>query len=145
MQYRKLGQTGIKVSRICLGTMTYGSQVDEKDAINIIERAVDAGVNFFDTADAYVQGRSEEVVGKALKKARQSVILATKVAHKTGPGINEQGLSRKHIMKAIEDSLRRLGTDYIDLYYVHFPDHDTPIAHSGRLGPSWEGALRGLF
>jgi len=112
--------------------MTYGSQVDEKDAINIMERAVDAGVNFFDTADAYVQGRSEEVVGRALKKVRQSVILATKVAHKTGPGINEQGLSRKHVMKAIEDSLRRLGTDYIDLYYVHFPDHNTPIEETLR-------------
>ena len=132
MQYRKLGKTGIRVSGICLGTMTYGSQVDEKDAINIIERAVDAGVNFFDTADAYVQGRSEEVVGKALKKARQSVILATKVAHKTGPGINEQGLSRKHVMKAIEDSLRRLGTDYIDLYYLHFPDPNTPIEETLR-------------
>ena len=132
MQYRKLGKTGIRVSGICLGTMTYGSQVDEKDAINIIERAVDAGVNFFDTADAYIQGRSEEVVGKALRKARQSVILATKVAHKTGSSINEQGLSRKHVMKAIEDSLRRLGTDYIDLYYVHFPDYNTPIEETLR-------------
>ncbi len=132
MQYRILGKTGIRVSGICLGAMTYGSQVDEKDAINIMERAVDAGVNFFDTADAYVQGRSEEVVGRALKKVRQSVILATKVAHKTGPGINEQGLSRKHVMKAIEDSLRRLGTDYIDLYYVHFPDHNTPIEETLR-------------
>lgn len=132
MQYRNLGKTGIGVSGICLGTMTYGSQVDEKDAINIMERAVDAGVNFFDTADAYVQGRSEEIVGKALKKVRQSVILGTKVAHKTGPGINEQGLSRKHVMKAIEDSLRRLGTDYIDLYYVHFPDPNTPIEETLR-------------
>jgi 1-deoxyxylulose-5-phosphate synthase len=132
MQYRKLGKTGIRVSGICLGTMTYGSQVDEKDAINIIERAVDAGVNFFDTADAYLQGRSEEVVGKALKKARKSVILATKVAHKTGPSINEQGLSRKHVMEAVEDSLRRLGTDYIDLYYVHFPDNNTPIEETLR-------------
>ncbi len=132
MQYRILGKTGIRVSGICLGTMTYGSQVDEKDAINIMERAVDAGVNFFDTADAYVQGRSEEIVGKALKKVRQSVILATKVAHKTGPGINEQGLSRKHAMKAIEDSLRRLGTDYIDVYYVHFPDQNTPIEETLR-------------
>jgi aryl-alcohol dehydrogenase-like predicted oxidoreductase len=112
--------------------MTYGSQVDERDAIGIMERAVDAGVNFFDTADAYVQGRSEEIVGKGLKKVRQSVILATKVAHRTGPGINEQGLSRKHVMKAIEDSLRRLGTDYIDLYYVHFPDQNTPIEETLR-------------
>lgn len=132
MQYRNLGRTGIGVSRICLGTMTYGSQVDERDAIGIMERAVDAGVNFFDTADAYVQGRSEEIVGKGLKKVRQSVILATKVAHRTGPGINEQGLSRKHVMKAIEDSLRRLGTDYIDLYYVHFPDQNTPIEETLR-------------
>jgi 1-deoxyxylulose-5-phosphate synthase len=132
MQYRKMGRTGLKVSTICLGTMTYGSQVAEKDAIEIIEHAIEGGVNFFDTADAYIQGRSEEVVGKALKKARQSIVLATKIAHKSGPGVNDGGLSRKHLVKGLEDSLRRLGTDYIDVYYVHFPDVDTPIDETLR-------------
>jgi len=132
MQYRKLGRTGLKVSAICLGTMTYGNQVGETEAINIIERALNAGVNFFDTADAYAEGRSEEIVGKALKEKRYSVVLATKVANRTGPGANDIGLSRKHIMKGIEDSLRRLETDYIDLYYVHLPDYDTPIEETLR-------------
>ncbi len=127
MQYRKMGRTGLKVSAICLGSMTYGSQVGETEAINIIESALAAGVNFVDTADAYVDGRSEEIVGKTLKGKRQSVVLATKVDHRMGPGVNDVGLSRKHIMQGIEDSLRRLGTDYIDLYYVHEPDYDTPI------------------
>jgi 1-deoxyxylulose-5-phosphate synthase len=132
MRYRKMGRTGLKVSEICLGTMTYGSQVEEQDAIKIIEHAVECGVNFFDTADGYVQGRSEEVVGKALKKTRQSIVLATKVASKSGPGPNDVGLSRKHLIKGLEDSLRRLGTDYIDVYYVHFPDKDTPIEETLR-------------
>ncbi len=132
MQYRKLGRTGLKVSAICLGTMTYGDQVGETEAINIIEEALNAGVNFFDTADSYAEGRAEEIVGKALKGERHSVVLATKVASRTGPGANDIGLSRKHIMKGIEDSLRRLETDYIDLYYVHRPDYDTPIEETLR-------------
>lgn len=129
MQYKKLGRTGLQVSEICLGTMTFGEQVDdEKEAIKIIERALDAGVNFIDTADiVYAEGRSEEITGKALKGKRHSVVLATKVAFPTGPGVNDFGLSRKHITEAIEDSLRRLGTDYIDLYYAHKPDYDTPV------------------
>jgi aryl-alcohol dehydrogenase-like predicted oxidoreductase len=132
MQYRKLGRTGLKVSVICLGTMNYGSQVDEVESINIIEGALANGVNFFDTADSYVEGRSEEVVGKALKKKRNSVVLATKVANAMGPGVNDRGLSRKHIMQGIEDSLRRLKTDYVDLYYIHTPDYDTPIEETLR-------------
>ena len=132
MQYKKMGRTGLKVSTICLGTMTYGSQVAEKESIDIIESALAAGVNFLDTADAYIDGRSEEIVGKALKGKRQSVVLATKVENKVGPGVNDAGLSRKHIMQGIEDSLRRLGTDYIDLYYVHKPDYDTPIEETLR-------------
>jgi len=132
MQYRKMGRTGLKVSAICLGSSTYGSQVDEIEAIDIIESALAAGVNFFDTADAYTEGRSEEIVGKALKGKRQSVVLATKVRHRTGPGVNDAGLSRKHIMQGIEDSLHRLRTDYIDLYYVHEPDYDTPIEETLR-------------
>ncbi|MDD4876834.1 MAG: aldo/keto reductase [Dehalococcoidales bacterium] len=127
MQYKYLGKTGLKVSSLCLGTMTYGNQVNKEEATNIIARALEAGINFFDTADAYADGNSEEIVGKALKKERQSVILATKVASRTGSGVNDIGLSRQHIIKGIEDSLRRLATDYIDIYYVHWPDYNTPI------------------
>lgn len=127
MRYRELGRTGLRVSEICLGTMTFGNQVDEAEAIKIIEGALAGGVNFLDTADVYAEGRSEEIVGKALRKQRHSVVLATKVANRTGPGPNDIGLSREHIMTAIEDSLRRLRTDHIDLYYVHWPDYDTPI------------------
>jgi len=132
MQYRNMARTGLKVSAMCLGTMTYGNQVSATEAINIIERAIHAGVNFLDTADAYAEGRSEEIVGKALKGKRHSVVLATKVANRTGPGPNDIGLSRKHIIRGIEDSLRRLETDYIDLYYVHRPDYDTPIEETLR-------------
>jgi len=132
MRYRKLGRTGVKVSAMCLGTMNYGNQVGETEAINIIEGALNAGVNFLDTADAYAEGRSEEIIGKALKGKRHSVVLATKVASKTGPGVNDIGLSRKHIMKGIEDSLRRLETDYIDLYYIHTPDYTTPTEETLR-------------
>jgi len=112
--------------------MTFGNQVSERDAADIIGAALAAGVNFFDTADVYADGRSEEIVGRALKEHRQSVVVATKVANRTGPGANDVGLSRVHIMKAIEDSLRRLGTDYIDLYYVHLPDYITPIDETLR-------------
>lgn len=112
--------------------MTYGGQVDEADAIKIIEKALDSGINFFDTANAYEQGRSEEIVGKALKKARKSVVLATKVALRTGQGVNNSGLSRKNIINGIEDSLRRLDTDYIDIYYAHMPDHNTAIEETLR-------------
>ncbi len=132
MQYRKVGRTGLKVSEICLGTMTFGNQVDEPEAIKIIERALDSGINFFDTADVYAEGMSEEIVGGALKKHRKSVVLATKVANRTGPGANDIGLSRKHIMTAVEESLRRLQTDYIDLYYAHWPDYNTPIEETLR-------------
>jgi len=132
MQYRKLGRTGLKVSAICLGTMNFGNQLSEVEATNIIERALAAGINFIDTADQYAEGRSEEIVGKALRKERHSVVLATKVGNRTGPGADDIGLSYKHIMKAIEDSLLRLGTDYIDLYYVHLPDYDTPIEETLR-------------
>ena len=132
MHYRKMGRTGLKVSAISLGTSTYGSQVGEQEAIKIIESAMVAGVNLIDTADVYTEGRSEEIVGKALKGKRHSVVLATKVAQRMGPGVNDVGLSRKHVMQGIEDSLRRLGTDYIDLYYVHKPDYDTPIEETLR-------------
>jgi len=132
MQYRKIGRTGLKVSEICLGTMTFGDQASEADAIAMTRAAMEAGVNFIDTADVYVKGRSEEIVGKAIKGWRDDVVLATKVGNPTGPTPNDAGLSRKHIMRAIDESLRRLDTDYIDLYYVHLPDYTTPIEETLR-------------
>ena len=132
MKYKKLGRTGLKVSQICLGAMNYGDPVSETESINIVKSAIAMGVNFFDTADAYAGGRSEEILGKALKGERQSVVIATKVCGKTGPGANDSGLSRKHMMQAIEESLRRLQTDYIDLYYAHTPDYETPVEETLR-------------
>ncbi|MDP6576578.1 MAG: aldo/keto reductase [Dehalococcoidales bacterium] len=128
-----MGRTGLMVSEICLGTMTFGQQVNEADAIKIIKSALEAGVNFIDTADGYVNGKSEEIIGKALKDVRHAAVLATKVgAWQSGPGINDAGSSRQHIIQGVEDSLRRLGTDYIDLYYIHMPDYSTPINETLR-------------
>lgn len=133
MKYRRLGRTGLMVSEICLGTMTFGNQIDEVESSKLITWALDAGINFVDVADMYVNGQTEEIVGKALKGTRHSVVLATKVgAWQSGPGINDIGLSRKHIMDGIEGSLRRLGTDYIDIYYAHKPDNATPIEETLR-------------
>jgi aryl-alcohol dehydrogenase-like predicted oxidoreductase len=132
MLYRNLGRTGLKVSEICLGTFNFGNQVTETDSISIIWRALEAGINFLDTSDGYIKGISETTVGKALKGKRQGVVLATKVAFVTGPSVNDRGLSRRHIMDAIEGSLRRLQTDYIDLYYAHVPDYETPIEETLR-------------
>ena len=133
MKYRKLGRTGLMVSEICLGTMTYGNQIDEAESSELIRWALDAGINFVDVADIYVDGQTEEIVGKALKGVRQSVVLATKVgAWQSGPDVNDIGLSRKHIMDGIEGSLRRLGTDYVDIYYTHKPDNATPIEETLR-------------
>ncbi len=135
MQYVNLGRTGLKVSRICLGTMTYGSSkwrdwvLDEEQSRPFIQRALELGLNFFDTADTYSDGRSEEVLGRALKDftRRDEVVIATKVYFPMGPGLNQRGLSRVHIMHAIDASLRRLGTDYVDLYQIHRWDPETPI------------------
>ncbi|MFC2038896.1 aldo/keto reductase [Chloroflexota bacterium] len=141
MEYRNLGKTGLRVSRFCLGAMTLGTQVGagaqvgEADAINLIKSALAAGVNCIDTANIYPLGNpggSEEIIGKAVKGIRDSVVLSTKVRVPTGPGPNDGGLSRKHIMKAIEDSLRRLQTDYIDVYITHTPDYNTPIEETLR-------------
>ncbi|MFW6055751.1 MAG: aldo/keto reductase [Chloroflexota bacterium] len=132
MEYRNVGRTGLKVSKFCLGTMTFGDQASESDAISMMHAAMDAGLNFIDTADVYVKGRSEEIVGKALKSRRDEVVLATKFGNPTGPLPNDKGGSRKHIMQAIEASLRRLDTDYVDLYYLHLPDYTTPIEETLR-------------
>jgi aryl-alcohol dehydrogenase (NADP+) len=162
MQYRKLGRTGLKVSALCLGTMTMGKQVDEATSLAIIDRAIDLGVNFIDTADMYVNGVTEGIVAKALRGRRDSVVLASKGGHirklaakfgeyqdlgpiglarprhfrpweaGEGTGPNDMGLSRKHLMQALEASLRRLGTDYLDLYYAHMPDYATPLDETLR-------------
>jgi len=136
MQYVNLGQSGLKVSRLCLGTMTYGSSkwrpwvLDEAASRPLIKQALEAGVNFFDTADMYSLGASEEVLGRALKDfgpGREKLVIATKVFYPMGDGPNDRGLSRKHIMAAIDASLRRLGTDYVDLYQIHRFDSETLI------------------
>lgn len=129
MQYRNLGKTGIKVSAYCLGAMMFGpmGNPDHDDAIRIIHKALDAGINFIDTADRYSQGESEEIVGKALKGRRDNIVLATKVHGPMGSDPNQQGNSRRWITRAVEDSLRRLQTDHIDLYQIHRPAPDTDI------------------
>jgi aryl-alcohol dehydrogenase-like predicted oxidoreductase len=132
MQYKNMGRTGLKVSRICLGAMNYGDPVSETESINIVKSAFAAGVNFIDTANIYAATKSEEIVGKAVKGDRHSFVIATKVGTPVGPGPRDVGLSRKHIMQAAEDSLRRLQTDYIDLYYAHIPDFSTPLEETLR-------------
>jgi len=127
VEYRHLTGTGIKVSRLCLGTMTFGEQVGEQDAISMTHFALDQGVNFIDTASTYTKGRSEEIVGKALRGRRDKVILATKAGFPVGDGPNESGLSRVHVIRQLEISLRRLQTDYVDIYYMHLPDSRTPL------------------
>lgn len=127
MEYVNLGSSGLKVSNVCMGTMTFGDQADEKECARMVEMCLDAGVNFFDTANVYNAGLSEEILGRALKGRRDDVVVATKVRGRIGPGPNEVGLSRRHILKAVDDSLRRLQTDYVDLYYLHQPDYETPI------------------
>lgn len=127
MNYRRLGRAGLKVSEICLGTMTFGNGADEAEAKRLVDAAFDAGVNFFDTANAYVGGVSETMLGKALKGRRSDAIVASKVFNPMGGRPNDSGMSRLHIMQAVEDSLRRLQTDYLDLYYIHHVDHQTPL------------------
>jgi aryl-alcohol dehydrogenase-like predicted oxidoreductase len=136
MEFTRFGNTGITVSKLCLGTMTYGEPdarwpwaLNEEQSRPFIKKALDLGINFFDTADIYTAGKSEEVVGRALKDfaKRDEYVLATKVFNPMGPGPNNKGLSRKHIMSAIDASLKRLGTDYVDLYQIHRWDYDTPI------------------
>ncbi|MCF3135426.1 aldo/keto reductase [Streptomyces olivochromogenes] len=129
MKYRTLGRTGIKVSPYCLGAMMFGAigNPDHDDSIRIIHKALDAGVNFVDTADAYSRGESEEIVGKALKGRRDNVVLATKAHLPMGDDPNQQGNSRRWLVRALEDSLRRLGTDHVDLFQIHRPAPDTDV------------------
>ena len=141
MKYKQLGRTGLLVSELCFGTMTFGGgqgfwraigQLPQKAADDLIARVLDAGINFIDTADIYSEGDSERILGKALGKRRKDVVLATKVFGRMGPGPNQVGLSRRHILQAVEDSLERLGTDYIDLYQIHGFDALTPMEESLR-------------
>lgn len=137
MNYRRLGRTGLKVSTVCLGTMQFGWSTDEATAYKILDRAIELGCNFLDTADIYSRwaegnpgGVSEEIIGRWLRQSsvrRDSVVLATKVRGRMGDGPNDEGLSRQHIFQAVEASLRRLQTEYIDLYQVHWPDEETPL------------------
>jgi 1-deoxyxylulose-5-phosphate synthase len=150
MEHVRLGRSGLQVSRLCLGTMTFGLQSDEATGVAVMDRAVEGGIDFFDTSDAYplggdltTRGRTEEIIGRWLPGKRDQIILATKCFAPTGPAPFDGGNSRKHIMSAVEASLRRLGTDYIDLYQLHGYDRNTPIdetlsalddlVHSGKV------------
>ncbi|NOZ00104.1 MAG: aldo/keto reductase, partial [Chloroflexi bacterium] len=142
MDYRNLGRTGLKVSALCLGTMQFGWTADEAAAFDVLSAAYEAGVNFIDTADVYSRwvdgnpgGVAETIIGRWLKQAgipREKIVLATKVRGQMGDGPNDEGLSRAHIMQAVDDSLRRLQTDYIDLYQTHWYDENTPIEETLR-------------
>ena len=132
MQYRSLGRSGVKVSQLCLGTMMFGGPTDEATSIRIIHDAIDRGINFIDTANMYSLGGSERVVGKALQGRRDRVVLASKGRQKMGDGPNDIGASRLHMIRECEASLKRLGVDCIDVYYVHAPDASTPIEETLR-------------
>lgn len=129
MQYRPLGRTGMKVSSLVLGTDNLANPTPEAESLAILDAAVDGGINLIDTSDSYAGGEAERLIGRWLQARgrRDDVLIATKVFYPTGPGVNERGLNRNHLVKACDDSLRRLGTDYIDLYQTHRPDPDTPI------------------
>lgn len=143
MKYNRMGKTGLKVSEICLGSMTFGDQADLNESRRIVDVSAEAGVNFIDTADVYTGGKSEEFVGTILEGRRKNFIVATKLFGAVGPGVNDRGSSRSHIMNAIENSLRKLKTDYVDIYQVHRWDPETPIeetlgalddlVHSGKV------------
>ena len=146
MHYRRLGRSGLKVSEISLGTwITFGNQIDQQAAIDLIHTAYDQGINFFDNADMYAGGQAESVMGEAIKGLpREALVISSKVFWPTMPGPNGRGLSRKHVMESIHASLRRLGTDYVDLYYCHRYDPDTPleeIARAAGYSFSWKYSL----
>jgi aryl-alcohol dehydrogenase-like predicted oxidoreductase len=141
MEYRRLGNTGLKVSQLCLGCMSFGKgkmhaawSLDEEESLPFFRRAFEHGINFFDTADAYSEGASETVLGKAVREfgRREDVVIASKFFGATGPGPNERGASRKHIMSAIDGTLQRLGTDHVDLWQLHRWDYDTPFEETAE-------------
>jgi 1-deoxyxylulose-5-phosphate synthase len=127
MKYNNLARTSLKVSALSLGTMTFGGQTSEKDSLSIMDYAFENGINVFDTANVYNQGESERIVGKALKGRRSEIILATKVNGQMGKSMNDRGLSRRNILNALDASLKRLDTDYTDIYYLHAPDYETAL------------------
>ncbi len=152
MDYRTLGTTGMKVTPLCLGAMMFGAwgNPDHDDSVRIIHRALDAGINFIDTADVYSRGESEQIVGKALAGGkRDNVVLATKVHGTMGDDPNQFGNSRRWIIREVEDSLKRLNTDWIDLYQIHRPEADTDIdetlGRADRPGPRGQGPLHRLL
>src|SRR5690554_5436236 len=127
MDYNLIGKTGVKVSSLCFGTMSFGGDADEETSKAMFNRCRELGINFFDTADIYNGGRSEEILGKCISDCRDEIVLSTKVFGSTGKDINDKGLSRRHIMQAVEASLKHLGTDRIDFYFLHNFDPETPI------------------
>ena len=130
MEYGNLGNAGVKVSRLCLGTMMFGGATNEQDSIEIIHRAMDDGINFIDSANVYNDGEAESILGKAVSGRRDRVVIATKVFGARGDGPNDQGNSRVHIFNEVENRLRRLDTDYIDIYILHRRDYETPLEES---------------
>jgi aryl-alcohol dehydrogenase-like predicted oxidoreductase len=132
MEYTALGRTGVKVSRLCFGTMSFGNTSDEAESKAVFARCIDHGVNFFDSANGYSDGEAERILGSAMKDIRDELVITTKVASSVGPGPNDAGLSRRHIRQQVERSLRRLQTDRIDVYFVHKFDPDTPIEETLR-------------
>ena len=132
MEYRALGRTGMRVSNLCFGTMSFGGDADEKASAEMFHACRERGINFFDTANIYNSGRSEEILGNLITDCRDELILCTKVGFPTGTGVNQRGLSRRHIILAIEDSLRRLKTDRLELYFVHTSDADTSVEETLR-------------
>ena len=132
MQYKLLGQTGVKVSTLCYGTMSFGGDADEATSAAMFNRCREVGINFFDTANVYSQGRSEEILGKLIADCRDEVIITSKVFGQMGTGLNARGASRRNIQLAVEASLKRLNTDYLDVYFLHHFDHETPIEQTLR-------------
>jgi len=132
MKYRNLGKSGLEVSRICLGTNNFGGQVNEETSIKIVDKALDCGINIIDTANVYTGGKSERIIGRAVKGRREEVIIATKVGFGNIEGPNQSGLSRKHILSQVEHSLTSLQTEYIDVYYMHRYDPETPLEETLR-------------
>jgi aryl-alcohol dehydrogenase-like predicted oxidoreductase len=132
MDYKLLGNTGVRVSSLCFGTMSFGGDADETTSTAIFERCREVGINFFDCANGYAEGRSEQILGRLIAPCRDEVIITSKVYFPTGPDINARGATRRHIRAAVEASLRRLNTDYIDVYFIHHFDQDTPLEETLR-------------